>query len=40
VDVLGNEIDQILTTLGPWGAAIRAIGSYLTLLVRFTFAAQ
>ncbi len=37
LDVLGNDIDQILTTLEPWGAAIRAAGGYLTPLVRFTF---
>lgn len=30
LDVLGNDIDQILTTLEPWGAAIRAAGGYLT----------
>jgi hypothetical protein len=40
LDVLGNEIDQILITLEPWGAAIRAAGGYLTPLVRFTFAAR
>ena len=34
LDVLGNDIDQILTTLEPWGAAIRAAGGYLTPLVR------
>jgi len=37
--VLGNDLDQILTTLEPWGAAVRAAGGYLTPLVRFTFSA-
>ena len=37
--VLGNDIDEILATLKPWGAAVRAAGGYLTPLVRFTFSA-
>lgn len=37
--VLGSDIERILTTLEPWGAAIRAAGGYLTPLVRFTFTA-
>ena len=35
--VLGDDFEQILATLEPWGAAIRAAGGYLTPLVRFTF---
>ena len=35
--VLGDDVEQILATLEPWGAAIRAAGGYLTPLVRFTF---
>jgi hypothetical protein len=37
--VLGDDIDRFLSTLEPWGAAIRAAGGYLTPLVRFTFTA-
>ena len=35
--VLGDDVEQILAILEPWGAAIRASGGYLTPLVRFTF---
>lgn len=37
MDVLGGDVEQILRTLEPWGAAIRGAGGYLTPLVRFTF---
>jgi hypothetical protein len=36
--VLGDDLEQLLATLEPWGAAIRDAGGYLTPLVRFTFA--
>ena len=36
--VLGDDVEEILTTMEPWGAAIRDAGGYLTPLVRFTFA--
>ena len=39
LNVLGNDIDRVVDTLEPWGAAIRAAGGYLTPLVRFTFSA-
>jgi hypothetical protein len=32
--VLGDDIDEILSTLEPWGRAIRDAGGYLTPLVR------
>ena len=35
--VLGDDIDVLLTTIEPWGRAIRDAGGYLTPLVRFTF---
>ena len=35
--VLGDDVEQILAILEPWGVAIRAAGGYLTPLVRFTF---
>jgi hypothetical protein len=35
--VLGDDIDVLLTTIEPWGQAIRDAGGYLTPLVRFTF---
>ena len=38
LDVLGDDIEEILATMEPWGAAIRDAGGYLTPLVRFTFA--
>ena len=37
VAVLGDDLEEILTTMEPWGAAIREAGGYLTPLVRFTF---
>lgn len=37
--VLGEDIDEVLAAIEPWGAAIREAGGYLTPLVRFTFAA-
>ncbi len=36
--VLGDDVDELLATIEPWGAAIRDAGGYLTPLVRFTFA--
>jgi hypothetical protein len=36
--VLGDDLDELLSTIEPWGAAIRDAGGYLTPLVRFTFA--
>ena len=36
--VLGDDLEEILATMEPWGAAIRDAGGYLTPLVRFTFA--
>lgn len=36
--VLGDDVEEILTTMQPWGDAIRHAGGYLTPLVRFTFA--
>ena len=36
--VLGDDVDDVLLTLEPWGRAIRDAGGYLTPLVRFTFA--
>ena len=36
--VLGDDVEEIITTMEPWGAAIREAGGYLTPLVRFTFA--
>ena len=36
--VLGDDLDELLATIEPWGAAIRDAGGYLTPLVRFTFA--
>ena len=35
--VLGDDIEEILATMQPWGAAIREAGGYLTPMVRFTF---
>ena len=35
--VLGDDLDDLLRTIGPWGRAIRDAGGYLTPLVRFTF---
>ena len=35
--VLGDDVEEILATMEPWGAAIRDAGGYLTPLVRFTF---
>ena len=35
--VLGDEVDDLLATIEPWGEAIRRAGGYLTPLVRFTF---
>jgi hypothetical protein len=37
--VLGDDLDELLATLEPWGRAIRDAGGYLTPLVRFTFSA-
>jgi hypothetical protein len=34
--VLGDDLDEVLAVLGPWGDAIRAAGGYLTSPVRFT----
>jgi hypothetical protein len=34
--VLGDDIDELLATIQPWGRAIREAGGYLTPLVRFT----
>ena len=39
LDVPGSDIDRILTTLEPCGAAIRAASGYLAPLLRFTFPA-
>ena len=36
--VIGDDLDEVLATIEPWGAAIREAGGYLTPLVRFTFA--
>jgi hypothetical protein len=36
--VLGDDLEPLLATIEPWGAAIRDGGGYLTPLVRFTFA--
>ena len=36
LDVLGADLEELLATMEPWGAAIRAAGGYLTPLVRFT----
>ena len=35
--VLGDDAEEILTIMEPWGSAIREAGGYLTPLVRFTF---
>ena len=35
--VLGDDLDDLLRTIGPWGRAIRDAGGHLTPLVRFTF---
>ena len=35
--VLGDDIDEVLAAMTPWGVAIREAGGYLTPLVRFTF---
>ena len=35
--VLGDDLDDLLSTIEPWGRAIRDAGGYLTPLVRFTF---
>jgi hypothetical protein len=36
--VLGDDGDDLLATIEPWGEAIRDAGGDLTPLVRFTFA--
>jgi hypothetical protein len=28
VDALGDDLDELLAILGPWGAAVRAAGGY------------
>jgi hypothetical protein len=38
--VLGDDTDDVLSTMEPWGRAIRDAGGYLTPLVRFTFGTQ
>ena len=38
--VLGNDTDDLLATMEPWGQAIRDAGGYLTPLVRFTSSAS
>lgn len=35
--VLGDDTEDLLSTMEPWGRAIRDAGGYLTPLVRFTF---
>jgi hypothetical protein len=35
--VLGDDVEDVLAAVEPWGAAIRDAGGYLTPLVRFTF---
>jgi hypothetical protein len=35
--VLGDDVDDLLSTMEPWGQAIRDAGGYLTPMVRFTF---
>ncbi len=35
--VLGDDLDELLRIIEPWGRAIRDAGGYLTPLVRFTF---
>ena len=35
--VLGDDLDEVVRTLTPWGDEIRAAGGYLTPAVRFTF---
>ena len=34
--VLGDDMDDVLLALEPWGQAIRDAGGYRTPLVRFT----
>ena len=35
--MLGDDLDDLVATMEPWGRAIRDAGGYLTPLVRFTF---
>jgi hypothetical protein len=37
---LGDDTDELLATMEPWGQAIRDAGGYLTPLVRFTFTVE
>ncbi len=38
--VLGDDVEEIITTMEPWSVAIKDAGGYLTPLVRFTVATE
>jgi hypothetical protein len=36
VAALGDDLDELVGILGPWGDQVRAAGGYLSPAVRFT----